>query len=86
MLPSKRFSKNNMKELLEFLLKGVLGEEKFEIVESEDAGRVSYTIKSAPENMGLIIGKGGRMIKSLRNILKVRATLEKTAVTLNVEE
>ena len=75
-----------MKELLEFLLKGVLGEEKFEIVESEDAGRVSYTIKSAPENMGLIIGKGGRMIKSLRNILKVRATLEKTAVTLNVEE
>jgi len=74
-----------MKELLEYLLKGVLGEEKFEIIEEQDGGRVSYTIKSAPENMGLIIGKGGRMIKSLRNVLKVRATLEKTAVTLNVE-
>jgi len=74
-----------MKELLEYLLKGVLGEEKFEIVEAEDAGRVLYTIKTAPENMGLVIGKGGRMIKSLRNILKVRATLEKTAVSLNVE-
>lgn len=79
-----------MKELLEFLLKGILGEnskgkEEFEIVEVSEDGRVSYTIKSAPENMGLIIGKGGRMIKSLRNILKVRATLEKTAVTLNVE-
>ena len=74
-----------MKELLEFLLKGILGEEKFEIIENEDSGRISYIVKSAPENMGLIIGKGGRMIKSLRNILKVRATLEKTAVTLNVE-
>jgi len=74
-----------MKDLLEFLLKGLLGEEKFEIVEQEDAGRVVYTIKTAPENVGLIIGKGGRMIKSLRNILKVRATLEKTAVSLNVE-
>lgn len=75
-----------MKELLEFLLKGILGKEKFEIAEGEENGRISYTIKSAPENLGLIIGKGGRMIKSLRNVLKVRATLEKTAVTLNVEE
>lgn len=74
-----------MKELLEFMLKGVLGEEKFEISETNEGGRISYTIKSAPENMGLIIGKGGRMIKSLRNVLKVRATLEKTAVSLNVE-
>ena len=75
-----------MKELLEFLLKGLLGEEKFEIVEAEDGGRILYTIKTAPENIGLIIGKGGHMIKSLRNILKVRATLEKTAVSINVEQ
>jgi predicted RNA-binding protein YlqC (UPF0109 family) len=74
-----------MKELLEFLLKGILDKEKFEIVETDDAGRILYTIKTAPENVGLIIGKGGRMIKSLRNVLKVRATLEKTAVNLNVE-
>lgn len=74
-----------MKELLEFLLKGLLGEEKFEIVETNDSGRITYTIKTAPENVGLIIGKGGHMIKSLRNVLKVRATLEKVAVFLNVE-
>lgn len=75
-----------MKELLEYLLKGVLGEEKFEISETMDEGRINYGIKTAQENMGLIIGKGGRMIKSLRNIIKVRATLEKTIVNLNVEE
>ncbi len=75
-----------MKELLEFLLKGVLGEEKFEILEAEDAGRVVYSIKTDPKNIGLIIGKGGHMIKSLRNVLKVRATLEKSAVSLNISE
>lgn len=74
-----------MKELLEFLVKGILGKEKFEIVETNDEGRTLYTIKTAQENVGLIIGKGGRVIKSLRNILKVRATLEKTAVSVNVE-
>lgn len=75
-----------MKDLLEFLLKGVLVEEKFDIEESEDEGRLIYTIKTDPKNVGLIIGKGGRMIKSLRNILKVRATLEKRAVALNIGE
>jgi len=74
-----------MKDLLNFMLKGILGESKFEITESEDAGRTLYSIKTDPENVGLIIGKGGRMIHSLRNLLKVRATLEKTAVSLNVE-
>ncbi len=75
-----------MKDLLTFLLKGVLGDEKFEIGEAEDDGRIIYTIKTDPKNAGLIIGKGGRMIRSLRNILKVRATLEKKAVALNLEE
>jgi len=74
-----------MKELLEFLIKGLLGEEKFEVIETQDAGRFDYTVKTAPENIGLIIGRGGHMIKSLRNVLKVRATLEKVAVFLNVE-
>lgn len=75
-----------MKDLLNYLLKGVLGEEKFEIEEVEDGGRLVYTIKTDPKNIGLIIGKGGHMIKALRNVLKVRATLEKRAVSLNVGE
>lgn len=74
-----------MKELLEFMLKGVLGEEKFEVAETDDQGRVVYTVKTAQENIGLVIGKAGKMIKNLRNILKVRATLEKKAVSINVE-
>lgn len=75
-----------MKDLLNFLLKGVLDKEKFEVSESEEEGRLIYTIKTDPKNIGLLIGKEGRMIKSLRNALKVRATLEKRAVSLNIAE
>lgn len=72
--------------LLNYLLKGILGEEKFEVLESQDMGRTLYSIKTEDKNKGLIIGKGGKMINALRNILKVRATLEKTAVNLQVED
>lgn len=73
-----------MRELLNWLLEGILGAEKFEIIESEEDGRSLYSIQTADENKGLIIGKGGRMISALRNILKVRATLEKAAVNLQI--
>lgn len=82
-----------MRELLEFLLKNLLPDTKYEIVEETEenmpegeAGRVLYTIKTDQENIGMIIGKGGKMIKALRNILKVRATLEKKAVSLEVAQ
>jgi len=74
-----------MKDLLEYLLKGILDKEKFEIDESDEDGRTLYTIKTEDKNKGLIIGKEGRMIGALRQILKVRATLEKRAVNLQVE-
>lgn len=73
-----------MKNLLEFLLKGILDKESFEISESEEEGRIIYSIKTEDKNKGLIIGKGGKMINALRNILKVRATLDKVAVNLQV--
>ncbi len=75
-----------MNDLLKFLLEGVLGKEKFEISESDVDGRTVFKIKTDPENIGLIIGKGGKMIKNLRNLLKVRATLEKKAVNLEITE
>lgn len=75
-----------MKQLLEFLIKGVLGSEKFEVNESEDNGRTIFTVTTDPSNLGLLIGKGGKVVKALRNLLKVRATLEKKAVALNIGE
>ena len=75
-----------MKELLEFILKGIVGENKFEVDEIKEDSKVDLQIKSAPENVGLIIGKNGATIKALQNILRVRARLENVYVSVTVEE
>jgi len=75
-----------MKQLIEYLVKGIVGTEDFEIEETEADGRVEFIIHANPDYVGKIIGKGGKTIKAIRNLLKVRATLEKKAVGLSVIE
>ena len=75
-----------MKQLLEFLVKGIAGTEDFEIEEASEGGRTEYIVHANSDYVGKIIGKGGKTIKAIRNLLKVRATLEKKAVGLSVIE
>ena len=74
-----------MKELLTFLLEKITGNKDIKIEESEEEGRVDYLISAPEDIVGMIIGKGGKTIKAIRNLLKVRATLEKKAVSVSVE-
>lgn len=75
-----------MKKLLAFLVEKITGNKDFKIQESEEEGRADYLILAPQEIVGMIIGKGGKTIKAIRNLLKVRATLEKKAVSVSVEE
>ena len=75
-----------MKDLLDFILKGLLNGADYSIEETEEEGRIVYSIKTEAENAGLVIGKGGKMIKAIRNLLKVRATLEKKVVNVVLSE
>lgn len=74
-----------MKELLEFILRNILGEKsKFEIIEEKDESIVKLTVKTSDEEGGMVIGKGGKVIKAIRNILRIKATLEKKKIILLV--
>ena len=73
-----------MKELLTFLVEKITGNKAFEIQETDEEGRVDYLVSAPEEIVGMIIGKGGKTIKTIRNLLKVRATLEKKAVSVSV--
>jgi predicted RNA-binding protein YlqC (UPF0109 family) len=75
-----------MRELLEFLLKGILGDDNYSIKEEKEENHIRFLIDTEPENMGLIIGKKGKTIKTIRNLLRVRATLEKKGVSVAVVE
>ena len=75
-----------MKELLEYILQGILGEGGFYVTEEVDGNFVRLLIKVEPENAGMVIGKGGATIKAIRSILRVKATLEKKGVSVNLAE
>ena len=74
-----------MKELLDFILKNLLGKKSnFEIIEEDDGSIVKLTVKTAEDEGGMVIGKGGKVIKAIRNILRIKATLEKKKIILLV--
>ena len=75
-----------MKKLLEYLVKNVTGIEDFSVKEEVDGNFINFVIKVDPKEAGLVIGKQGKTIKTLRNILKVRAILEKKGVNISIEE
>ena len=75
-----------MKELISLLVKNIIGSEDFEIEEAVDGGVTNFIIHTKAEFMGLVIGKGGKTIRTIRNLVKVKATLEKTSVNVSVAE
>ncbi|AKM83467.1 hypothetical protein A2422_01170 [Candidatus Woesebacteria bacterium RIFOXYC1_FULL_31_51] len=74
-----------MKELLDFIIRNILGKDsKFEITEEDDGSIVKLTVKTAEDEGGMVIGKQGKVIKAIRNILRIKATLEKKKIILLV--
>lgn len=61
-----------MKELIEYLVKSlVVDEQAVEVTESEgDNGEIVYHVSVAEDDMGRVIGKGGKVASSIRAIVK----------------
>jgi len=74
-----------MEELLKFIISSILPEKNVAISKEEtEDGLVTFYIKPNPEDAGILIGKGGKVIKAISQILKIKATLMKKRVILKV--
>jgi len=59
-----------MRELLEFILKSILGsEDDFSVSEEEILEGVRFIVQVPTDQIGIIIGQGGKTIKAIRNLL-----------------
>ena len=75
-----------MKELLEFLIKNIAGD-NFEIKEEVlEGGRINMNVTADPSIIGLIIGKMGKTVKAVRKILSIRAVGEQKSVNISISE
>ena len=79
-----------MKELLEYIVKSIVNNpEEVEISERESVdfpGLTILTIKVSEEDVGIVIGKRGRTINAIRDIISINAIRSKKRVRVNLEE
>ena len=63
-----------MTELLEFLVRALVEDpEAVEVEELEDEGDLVYEISVAEDDLGRVIGKGGRVANAIRTVAKAAA-------------
>lgn len=76
-----------MKELVQYIAQSLVDDpSKIEISEIDENGNVRIELRVAKEDMGRIIGKGGRVANSIRVLLRVAAAKEGKRVSLDVIE
>ena len=64
---------NTIKDTLEYIVKAIVSEEAKDIIitDSEENGLITFEISAPSEVVGKIIGKEGKIIKSIRTILNL---------------
>ena len=73
-----------MKELVEYVARGLVEQpDKVTVTEIDQGNLIIYKLEVAPDDMGKIIGRQGRVINALRSIVKAAAV--RRGVRVNVE-
>jgi len=77
-----------MKDLLEYLAKELVSKPKEVKIEEtkEDDGTVHLSLSVSPDDMGMIIGKGGKTIMAIRSLVKTAAAKAGKRVFLELKE
>ena len=76
-----------MKDILEYVLKGIVDKpEKISVTESKEDDITSLKIAVDKEDIGKVIGKRGKVIKSIRSLLKVASIKNRQKIFLDTVE
>jgi predicted RNA-binding protein YlqC (UPF0109 family) len=74
-----------MKELIEYMAKALVDDpESVRVQEIEGTSATIYELSVSPEDMGRVIGKGGRVANAMRTLLRAAAARQGRRVTLEI--
>jgi predicted RNA-binding protein YlqC (UPF0109 family) len=78
---------DNLQELVEFVAQSLVDQPANVNVEKQQRGNmVQLELHVAKEDMGRVIGKGGRVANSIRTLLNVAAAREGSRANLDIVE
>lgn len=76
-----------MKDILDYVLKGIVDKpEKISVTESKEDDITRLKIAVDKEDIGKVIGKKGKVIKSIRSLLKVASIKNRQKIFLDTVE
>ena len=75
-----------MRELLEFLTRSLVEKpDEVKVTEAEEIdGEVVLEVEVAEDDLGRVIGRGGRVANALRSVMKAAATREDKRVVVDI--
>ena len=76
-----------LENLLLFLARSLVDEpEKVEVEGRETESRVDLTLRVAQGDMGKVIGRGGRIVKAIRIVMKADSVKENKRVNVEIAD
>jgi len=74
-----------MKQIVEVIAKSLVDHpEQVSVEEKQEERAIVYELHVAPDDMGKVIGKQGRIAKAMRTVVKAAATRENKKVTVEI--
>lgn len=76
-----------MKKALSYIISSIVSTpEKVEINEEEENDIINLTLRVANDDMGRVIGKNGKVIRAIRNVMKIKAIKQNKKINIQLAE
>ncbi|HCO02887.1 MAG TPA: RNA-binding protein [Actinobacteria bacterium] len=76
-----------MKELLEYIAKNLVDDpDAVEVTQSGDEDNIQLQLRVSPEDMGKVIGRGGRTARAIRTVVRAAATTSGVSISVEIVE
>jgi predicted RNA-binding protein YlqC (UPF0109 family) len=74
-----------MRDLIEYVAQSLVTQpDQVQVTELDDNGVLVYQLQVAPEDMGKVIGRQGRIANALRSLLKVASVRQGRRAVLEI--
>ena len=75
----------NLEKLLVDIVSAIVDTpEEVKVVCNENGNNIEFTLSVAPDEMGMVIGRGGKIAKAIRTVVKVASASTGKKVTVDI--
>lgn len=76
-----------MKNALTYIVSAIVdNKEAVQIEETEEEGIINFIISVDPADIGKVIGKEGKVIRAIRNVMKILAIKQNKKIHVSIAE